>query len=1117
DIWYPKFQSDQFYRLEKLLDDVVLNGHLSYEGDKVIVDGEEQNKASAELMRNEERYLSIFGDRFFVKKDRFFARNTSVSIYIQDDDSIYHPSINFEYNPVRDELLLLPRSKQKILIPYSNSYHNMDMYCRMMEWDIRDSVLRFSELSGMGQRGNAIFESHDYYSKERFYDIQMNDVRNPLMILKDFMVKTDLRDFKLNRFVEFSEFNDYQSDLLMQRLASEGFVIYDRNSGFVEIKDKLMNYINAWYGVQDYDVMRFISKVIGSDNAELNLKNNDLDIKGIPTVYLSDSQRVFIYPRNNSILMKENRDFEFAGRLIAGNIELFGESGYFSYDNFNIDLPTVDSMRINISKRRDDGTEYLQRVETVLENLDGELQIDKPDNKAGLKKAPCHPILNSEKEASAFYDKYARYKGVYDRERFEYHVYPFEIDSVDNFHPASLSFDGFLESTIFPEIHKPLTIQKDNSLGFKTVTPEKGFEVYDGKGVFSDSLFLSNEGLQGKGELQYLAANATARQITFFPDSARGPINAFHLQEMTHPTQYPLVKVDSARMRWLQAKDSMIVYEPSKPFAMYQDQVNLQGLIALTPEALKGKGMATYDVAEIHSDEFAFRNADFQALESDVNIATVDEKSTALQLLNYNTDIDVANRNGNFFSKEEGSTITFPYNQYVSYLNEVDWDVNAKILEMNVSEIDDLAYLDTLDYKEIVDEELSGARFVSTKKSQDSLQFFALKAKYDLNASIIEAEQVKYINVADAAVFPFEEKLRIGEDATIETLQNARILASIENKAHYLTGATVDLKSRHEYEGKGFYQYENATGEVYEIYFPEITVDKSHTSGRADVDKKDDFRLSPAFDFYGNLKLSGADSMLTYDGNFRLLKGECSQTSNQWVKFDEKLAKTDIRIPIQQPVEDTADVPPLYASLHFSPEEREIYPRFFEPERAENDYPFWTIDGTLSFADSINTYTLVANQAGVPDSLQPFYHYNYEDCLFEGLTTLDFQYLFGRMNIIPRGLFSYDIADEEFSLHGVLSADFLFAKKALTAMADTLNSIELDRVDPGEEWYEQAVGQILTPDELQDVVDQINLYGLVQEVPEKLESTLFFNDVTFQWNRQLNSLVAYGDLGLGNV
>lgn len=1114
DIWYPQFESGQFYRLEKLLDDFVLNGYLSYEGDKVIIDSDIHSKASAEMMRKGKRYLSIYGERFFLKKNRFFSKNTSLSIYIKENDSIYHPSINFDYNRLKDVITLLPRSKQNIINPYSNSYHNMDMYFRVMQWYIRDSILRFIEYPGKNLQSSAIFESHDYYSKQRFYDIQMNDIRNPLMILNDFMLETDLRGFKLNRFVEFSEFNIHQSDILMLRLASEGFVSYNRRNKFIEIKDKLLHYINAWYGITDYDNMRFLSRVKGTYNAEMNLKNLDLKIRGTPVIYLSDSQRVFIYPHEKRILMKENRDLEFDGRLIAGNLQLFGKSGYFSYDDFNIDLPTIDSMRINFTKRRRDGSNYLLRLNTVLENLDGELQIDEPDNKAGLKKAPRYPILNSEKEASVFYDKYSRYKGIYDRERFEYHVYPFEIDSLDNFRPEALTFDGFLESVIFPEIYEPLSIQEDNSLGFKATTPEEGLKAYGGKGVFYDSLFLSNEGLQGKGELQYLAASIKARKITFFPDSARGPISAFHLEEMTYPTQYPLVKARNAKIRWLHTKDSMLVYEPAMPFELYQDQVNLEGLIALTPKALKGKGMANYSLAKISADKFTFRNSDFQAEESNVNITTPDGKTTAVKLQNYLADIDVAKRSGNFLSEHGGSTITFPYNQYISYLNEVKWDVSTKMLNLNDDEDDNL---EGLNYKEIVDEELPGARYVSTKKSQDSLQFFAQKAKYDLGLSIIQAEQVKYVNIADAAVFPFEEKLRIGKDAAIETLRNARILASIDNKAHYITGATVDLLSRHKYEGEGFYQYKDATGENYEVYFPEITVENKQTMGNASIKKADSFRLSPAFDYYGSLEFSGADSMLSYDGYFRLTEGSCSQISDQWIKFDKKLAKSDIRIPIQHPIEDTADVPPVYASLHFSPKLKQIYPRFFEPERLQSDYPLWTIDGVLSYEDSTNTYSITANQTGLSTAVKPYYNYSPDHCSFEGIATLDFQYLFGRMDIIPRGTFTYDLKDDEFAFRGVLSADFLFAENALMAMADALNSYNLNLVDPVDEWYEQAVGQILNPDETQDVVNQINLYGFLREVPNKLKSTLFFNDVSFQWNRQLNSFIAAGELGLGNI
>jgi len=49
------------------------------------------------------------------------------------------------------------------------------------------------------------------------------------------------------------------------------------------------------------------------------------------------------------------------------------------------------------------------------------------------------------------------------------------------------------------------------------------------------------------------------------------------------------------------------------------------------------------------------------------------------------------------------------------------------------------------------------------------------------------------------------------------------------------------------------------------------------------------------------------------------------------------------------------------------------------------------------------------------------------------------------------------------------------------------------------------------------VMKEINLYGLVQNVPGDLQKTLFFNDVTFTWNSNLKSFVASGELGIGNI
>ena len=74
--------------------------------------------------------------------------------------------------------------------------------------------------------------------------------------------------------------------------------------------------------------------------------NYNLEIKGIPQIFLSDSQNVVIYPKHQKITMKKNRDFDFEGTIIAGLFTFFGQDFDFNYDTFKINLHNLDSLKI---------------------------------------------------------------------------------------------------------------------------------------------------------------------------------------------------------------------------------------------------------------------------------------------------------------------------------------------------------------------------------------------------------------------------------------------------------------------------------------------------------------------------------------------------------------------------------------------------------------------------------------------------------------------------------------------------------------------------------------------------------------------------------------------------
>ena len=103
---------------------------------------------------------------------------------------------------------------------------------------------------------------------------------------------------------------------------------------------------------------------------------------------------------------------------------------------------------------------------------------------------------------------------------------------MDNYNTDSLTFNGYLYSDgIFPDIHKPLKVRPDFSLGFIHYTDENGLLAYNGKGVFTQKIDLSNQGLRGSGKLDYTQSHGIGKDILFFPDSMNETYDMFMVDD----------------------------------------------------------------------------------------------------------------------------------------------------------------------------------------------------------------------------------------------------------------------------------------------------------------------------------------------------------------------------------------------------------------------------------------------------------------------------------------------------------------------------------------------------------------------------------------------------------
>ena len=158
--------------------------------------------------------------------------------------------------------------------------------------------------------------------------------------------KFDTNFLTVEQVSNFMRLSKEQSVSLLLNLTYAGFIIFDYDNMNFIVKNKLIDWVKSSAGKLDYDVINFFSNIKGASNATLSLLNYDLTLRGVNSVHMSDSQQVTIYPNNQELILKKNRDFDFSGVIQAGRFDIMGSNFSFIYDEFKFNMPNVDSLRI---------------------------------------------------------------------------------------------------------------------------------------------------------------------------------------------------------------------------------------------------------------------------------------------------------------------------------------------------------------------------------------------------------------------------------------------------------------------------------------------------------------------------------------------------------------------------------------------------------------------------------------------------------------------------------------------------------------------------------------------------------------------------------------------------
>ena len=1112
---YPRFDSyHKRFLIKNIVNDVNYDGGFSMIGSKFVGMGSDEENAMLIFHRDKKPFLVAAAKIFIIREERITSERAAITIYLEND-SIFHPGLNFKLLRKDRELVLYRDGKGIAKSPYFNTFHSIDMDVEIISWKMDEPLMSMEVLKGSSQT-RARFESANFYSYYLYQKLLGMDAVHPLVLIKEASNKYQSREMLADDIARYMRFPMGQVSPMLLNLATQGFLQYDIDKERVLIKDKLFYYLEANAQKRDYDAIELNSDIAGKANATLNLLNFDLTMRGVSQIFLSDSQNVFIQPSNQEIILKKNRDFTFGGSVHAGLFELYGKDFAFEYETFKINLNAVDSLSIKVrAGERDEYGQYpLVRVKTVIEDLKGDLLIDGPTNKSGLKSLSHYPILNSHKTSYVYYDRADIQNGVYDKNKFYFQVEPFSIDSLNTFDNNSLAFKGlFVSAGIFPDFEESLTLQKDYSLGFTRKAPPGGYPVYGNKAQFENDIKMSHGGLKGDGTLKYLTSVAHSDNFIFYPDSTNAKMNKYSIEEQLGDVEYPEVAAAGAYMHFMPYKDVMEVEKRDNPIAMFKGQAESHGKLFLKPSGLTGKGLMSFNNAEMDANLYKYKSNEIFSDTADFRLASLSSSEFALKTMNVKAHVDFNERKTKFISNGGGSKTEFPINQYMCYTEEFSWMMDSDEIELSGG--DNMARRDP----SRIGHDLVGSEFISTHPNQDSLSYFSPKSRYNLRENIIFSSGVQYFIVADAMIYPSNGKVVIEKKAKMRTLDSAQIKANYITQYHTIYNSSVNVEGKRKYLASGDYDYVDENKLIQTIHFSSIAPDTiGQTTADGLITDNFGFKLSPHFDYKGKVRLESTKANLTFEGACRILHN-CEMIPRNWMKFKGEINPKEIYIPVLiEPLNE--DNSKLATGIMLSNDSMGIYSAYLSKKHRPTDVNVVSADGFLFYDKPSGEYR-ISNMEKLKENMLTgnYISLNVNDCKFYGEGKMDFGINLGNIKMDPAGYSSHNLNDNLVLFDVIFPMNFFFDESAMNKMAEDMQkSGSAEPVDYSRVVFEKSLREMLGKESADKLISQLNLYGgTYRKFPSELNHSIFFTDVKLRWNEELKAYRSMGKLGIGNI
>lgn len=1108
---YPKFRSySNNVNFNTLGKEVKLSGGFELEGTKIYSVGMDTILPKLSLSGKDGKELvRVTANRIQIRDFKDInIEDASMTIFLKDNN-IVHPYVNFSYfsktKDVKAYRDVKPLSKQ----PFTSEYHKMFLYTDEMMWNLDSTIIKFSMITLSGDKP-AIFESFNYYQPNLENKYKGPSEQGPIdKIFRAY-------DGGGNRFVDAqgialdinpgAPFSATQP--IFFKLVEDGYINYNPSTRTIEVKEKLVNQAMAARGKQDYDFIKFAS-FKRNLNARLDIKTNILEVYGVEEINMSTKSGVKFIPNNDTVRIGKNRVMTLGGKIQVGNFDFVAKRVDFDYDNYAFNMKNVDSMVVYVpetDKPDERGQIKLIRSKTPIQNITGVLHIAEPNNKSGTNNNLKYPFFSSGDTAKVTYDKGANGK-KYDKDKFYYQVYPFELDSLNTINTQNLQLDGQLISGgIFEPIKSGLKLQDDKAFGIDVNTGSKGYNLFGNKGKYTSTLKLDGSGLSGKGLFEFGPAKLYADTAFFFTDSVYAQLDSVRITEDKN-ANLPQTNINQSSFVWNVKKDSLIMSEgKDEKFSMYNGTTELDGKLILHDKNLNGVGVLSWNHTKLQSDDITFKSRKFEAKNGKLNLSTDDGKSL-LASNDVNAKFDLDNKIADI-ELNKNDTIPLESFKYVANPKFLHFDIAKNILSLNAASKTSKFFL------------------LSTDPTKDSLKFVTSDAELNLNDNSIHFAGINELRLADSKVIPDKGEIFIEQDGTVRTLKNAMVVFNADSAYHTVKDAEVNIVGRNDFSGSGNYYFKMNNGTLEKIAVAEIMVNNPYRGQPIPEGKKgkkayEGRDMSKIFTFAKNTIEEDAnfklDNKIYYKGKFDFdskhkdifldgfVKVDIANNTSDWIPNVQTLDPKKPAVSMDSILNQANNS--LFVGLMLDKSIPEFYSAILQDKRANNDATIMNIKGSMVYSKT-EPGNIIFGDEGAFNSV-----YSHNSCLKYNENTkaivatgeIGFGLRIDPCKVMTVGNLSFTPPNQNLEIAADIAVKFMMQP----AIASTIiNQFMLSEESASFSGFKrnktvQRTLSVLTKDTLESNRLIAALYTQDSMfIPKSLDYTMLLNGTKFYWDAQ---------------